>query len=178
LERLIEGGPQGVNMSDPYLGEIRTVPFNFAPAGWAICEGQTLSIAQNTALFSLVGTYYGGNGTSTFQLPDLRGRTLIHQGNGAVVGESGGVESVALTTNEIAAHTHGIVAQPAAGNVTSPAGSYLAGSADAQYAASGTGITAAVLENSTGSGTAHNNLQPYLCITYVIALEGIYPSRN
>jgi microcystin-dependent protein len=165
-------------MSDPYVGEIRTVAFNFAPVGWAMCDGQTLSINQNTALFSLLGTNYGGNGTTTFQLPDLRGRTLVHQSGSMFVGEVGGVESVPLTVNEIAAHVHGIVAQPAAGTVSSPAGSYFAGSADAQYAPSGSSITAAVLENSIGSGAAHNNLQPYLCINYVISLFGIFPSRN
>lgn len=165
-------------MSEPFLGEIRTVAFNFAPIGWATCDGQTLSIAQNTALFSLLGTFYGGNGTTTFQLPDLQGRTLVHQGGGLSVGGFGGAETVPLAVNEIASHTHGIVAQPAAGSLSSPAGAYLAGSADAQYAPSGSGITAAVLKNSTGSGVPHNNLQPYLCINYVIALSGIFPARN
>jgi microcystin-dependent protein len=165
-------------MSEPFLGEIRPVGFNFAPQGWAMCEGQLLAIAEYNALFALLGTFYGGNGSTTFGLPDLRGRTPIHQGGSYVVGESGGAETVALTVSEIAAHTHSIEAQPSAGKVSSPVGSYFAGSSDGQYAASGSAVTAAILQPSTGTGAAHSNLQPYLCINYIIALQGIFPSRN
>ena len=173
-------------MSQQYLGEIRLFTFNFAPKGWAFCAGQLLSIQQNAALFALLGTYYGGNGVSTFQLPDLRSRVANHMGSGAggsyTIGETGGVENVALLGNQLAPHIHMLQAVNSPGNAVRPLNNFLAQSGTgnkADYAA-GTNLTnlnpASI--QPAGNGLPHSNIQPYLALNYCIALRGIFPSRN
>jgi microcystin-dependent protein len=127
-------------MAQPYVGEIRMFAGNFAPAGWMFCEGQLLPISENETLFQLIGTTYGGDGESTFALPDLRGRVPIHQGNGFILAETGGAEEVTLTTQQIPAHSHALLASTAVGSAASPV------------------------------------MQPYLCISHIISLFGIFPS--
>lgn len=176
-------------MSTPLIGEIKMFAGNFAPKGWALCNGQILAIAQNTALFSILGTTYGGNGTSTFALPDLRSRVPIHAGQGAglsnyVLGEMTGLESVTLLINELPAHTHTVNAVASGGNQASPAGGSLAiesTGTSLDYANSNTTPTSpmnAAMIGPTGSSLPHNNIQPVLCVNYIIALLGVFPSRN
>ena len=173
-------------MAEPFLGEIRMVGFNFAPVGWALCDGQLVGISQNTALFSLLGTTYGGDGRVTFGLPDLRGRVPIHQGTGPgltprMIGESSGDEYVSLTVSELPSHSHAANCHSGPGNANQPQGRYWSkdlGVSSATYsdtagAAMNTGAIGA-----TGSGVPHYNLQPYLVLNFVIALVGIFPSRN
>jgi microcystin-dependent protein len=169
-------------MSEPFLGEIRMVGFNFAPRGWATCDGQLLSIAQNTALFSLLGTQYGGDGQTTFALPDLRGRAAIHMGQGpglsAVnIGERAGAETVTLTANQMPSHSHAATSNQGAATASRPGGAVPA--AGGAYAASSDGSTmnAAHIANAGGSQPVGIK-PPYLGLNFVIALEGIYPSRN
>lgn len=170
-------------MTDYYTGEIRLVAFDRAPKNWAFCLGQTLQIMQYPTLFSLLGTMYGGNGTTTFQLPDLRGITPLGFSNELPVGVTGGAESVQLTTAQLPAHTHGMTATSAKGTTASPA--------DARFAAPRVGRAPQPAYGSTpavplagdalgiaGGSTPHNNLQPYLTLNYIIALNGIYPSRG
>ena len=175
-------------MQDPWLGEIALVAFNFAPQGWAFCNGQLLSIAQNTALFSLLGTTYGGDGQTTFALPNLQSRAPLHFGQGTglspyVLGATGGVESVTLQTPQIPAHTHSYTPQAstAGGTAVSPAGAFWAESASGdtiyQGGTSNTQMAPQTLGN-TGGGQAHENRQPLLALNYVIALTGIFPSRS
>ena len=167
-------------MSQPYVGEIRLVGFNFAPVGWFLCQGQTLQISQYDVLFNLLGTTYGGDGQTTFQLPNLSGRTPVHIGgsNNYVQGQTGGVETVLVTAGQLPAHTHPIPVQSTAGNAPSPIGGVFASSTENQYAAPpATAVTGPIL-SSTGGGQAHNNLQPTLCLNYIIAYAGIYPSQN
>lgn len=173
-------------MADPFVAEIRMVPFNFVPSGWAACNGQLLPLSQNTALFSLLGTYYGGDGKSNFALPDLRGRAAMHHGQGPglserYIGESGGEESVSLTEAQMPPHSHGIRAVAAPGTVLSPAGAAFArapGTASlygAVSSISGTMSTAAI---HPGGGAPHNNMQPYLTMHFIIALRGVFPPRG
>jgi microcystin-dependent protein len=170
---------------EPFLGEIRIVPYNFAPRGWAFCEGQLLSIAQNTALFSLLGTTYGGNGQTTFALPDLRGRVPVGEGQGPGLsmydlGQVSGEENHTLTVGELPPHTHGATAHAGNGSSDSPGGLLVARN-PAGIPAYGAGADAALAPDAiglTGGGQPHNNMQPYLVLHYIIALEGIYPSRN
>jgi len=166
---------------DPFLGEIRMFGGNFAPVGWATCDGQILSIAQNTALFSLLGTTYGGNGQTTFALPDLRGRVSVHQGGSFVLGQTGGSETVTLTTTNLPAHTHAANAA-AAGTALSPAGHYWAadpGENVAPYAAAPDGkVMSGAAIHTQGGSQPHENMQPFLAITFIIALSGVYPSRS
>ena len=153
---------------------------NFAPAGWMFCEGQLLPISENDVLFSLIGTTYGGDGISTFALPDLRGRIPIHQGSGYTVGQRGGVEQVTLTVNQIPVHTHGAQAQAGPGNQSSPAGGIWAASALNQYApypGSGAPKMNAATVQTAGGGLPHNNFMPYLTVSFIISLFGIYPSQ-
>jgi microcystin-dependent protein len=181
-------------MSEPFLGQIIMVGFNFAPRGWAFCNGQILSIAQNTALFSLLGTTYGGNGQTTFALPDLRGRVPIQQGQGPglspySLGQVGGTESTTLNSTNVPPHSHTLnVAGTAKGNSALPNNNWFAIGFDPNnnanlnnYSTAGpTGPTAMNPGTITGGGSSQpfNNLQPYLCISFCIALEGIFPSRN
>ncbi|NJL76835.1 MAG: phage tail protein [Saprospiraceae bacterium] len=178
---------------DPFIAEIIMFAGNFAPRGWAFCEGQILSIASNTALFSLVGTTYGGDGRTTFALPDLRGRVAIHPGQGPglspyVLGQAAGTEQVTLYVNEIPAHAHtGTVRVGAEGKGSGAsdvaAGSFLGNaSADTIYRIVDGGNPAnavkGVQTDTTGGNQAHPNMQPYLCVNFIIALEGIFPPRS
>jgi microcystin-dependent protein len=165
-------------MSEPYLSEIRMVSFNFPPKGWAFCNGQLLPINQNQALFALLGTNYGGNGTTTFALPNLQGCGPLHMGNGYVLGEGGGATSVTLTTSEIPAHTHQAQGVSTVANIAAPVGEAWADSASDPYGASGnTTMNASVLTTAGGS-QPHNNMPPSLVLNFIIALQGIFPSQN
>jgi microcystin-dependent protein len=171
-------------MSEPFIGEVRLFGFNFAPQGWAMCNGQILSINQNTALFSLLGTQYGGNGQTTFALPDLRGRDPKHQGTGPglsnySIGQVGGTESEALGVLQMPAHTHAVQASTGDPTTSQPGGKLLAAVGEGAYAAPpGDTTMAATMIASAGGGQPHNNLPPYLVMNWCIALQGIYPSRN
>ncbi len=166
---------------DPLLGQIIIFAGNFAPRGWALCDGTLLSIAQNTALFSLLGTTYGGDGRTTFALPDLRGRVVMHPGQGPglsnyVLGAQGGSETTTLTANNLPAHTHPLLAKSSGQTDDSPAGNVLA-QADI-YAPGPTNVTLATgAVGPTGESQPVANLQPYTCINAIIAVEGVYPSR-
>jgi microcystin-dependent protein len=166
---------------DPFLGEIRMFGGNFAPAGWAACDGQVLPIAQNTALYSLLGTAYGGDGQRTFALPDLRGRLPVHSGAGLTLGQSGGSETVTLTITNLSPHTHAANAA-SAGTTLNPAAQYWAadpGENVAPYAATPDGhVMSGTAVSAQGGNQPHNNMQPFLAVTYIIALQGIYPSRS
>src|SRR5690242_1966413 len=172
---------------DPFLGEIRLFGFNFAPTGWALCQGQLMSIAQNSALFSLLGTQFGGDGIQTFALPDLRGRVPLGQGQGPgltprVVGEQSGQENHTLLTAEMPAHNHPVSANQNANSV-SPAGCMPSndsrGTPYNVYATASDGtVMSPAMIGLTGGNQPHNNMQPNLCINYCIALNGIYPSRS
>ncbi|HXK03321.1 MAG TPA: tail fiber protein [Verrucomicrobiae bacterium] len=173
-------------MASPFLGEIRVFPYNFAPRGWAFCNGQILPISQNTALFSLLGTQYGGNGTSNFALPNLQGNVAIGQGSGPgltprTVGEVGGTQTVTLATTQMPAHNHLFACNSKNGNSYSPAGNipavdaggnnlYSPGPPDSHMNAGHLPVQ--------GSGLPHNNMQPYLTLSYCIAMQGIFPARN
>jgi microcystin-dependent protein len=166
-------------MAQPYVGEIRMFAGNFAPAGWEFCQGQLLPISEYETLFQLIGTTYGGDGESTFALPDLRGRIPIHQGNGFILAETGGVEQVTLTVNQIAAHSHPLVAISDQGNQNSPAGNLSAQSLnvvpyinDAPAASLNAGAV-----SSTGGSQPHANFQPYLCVDFILSLFGLFPSQ-
>jgi len=191
-------------MSTPFIGMIILVPYNFAPKGWALCAGQVMPIAQNTALFSLLGTTYGGDGMTTFALPDLRGRLPLGAGSGPgltprTLGEVAGQENVMLTTGELPAHTHAITlnnlaatahAKNAAGNSQTPMGNvpaaeasgvtatYSNASPDATMAPGAISVTGTATAAPTGSGAPVSVLNPYLTFNYCIALQGIFPSRN
>lgn len=178
-------------MSQPFIGQIALFAGNFAPRGWALCNGQTMSISQFTALFSILGTTYGGNGTTTFMLPDLRGRAPVSAGQGAglstyVLGETTGTETVTLTTNQMPAHSHLVNANAAAATVASPSGADLAQGGTARDAVnlySTPPMSAPVhLDPNTiamaGGSQPHSNIQPVLAVNYIIALQGIFPSRN
>jgi len=169
---------------DPYLGEIRAVGFNFAPQGWAVCSGQILPISQNTALFSLFGTFYGGNGLSTFALPNLQGNVIVGLGQGPGlsprdVGEVVGAVSTSLTFNTIPSHSHGLNGSAEAAPLASPQNAVPAKAVRKAYAAApATGALHDHAVSNTGSTISHNNLQPYLCINYIVALQGIFPPRS
>ncbi|HYQ45057.1 MAG TPA: tail fiber protein [Polyangiaceae bacterium] len=173
-------------MLEPFIGSIILFCGNFAPKGWALCDGQLLSIAQNTALFSILGTTFGGNGQTTFALPDLRGRVPLHPGSGPGLspynlGQAMGVESVTLITTQMPAHNHGFATPCSDGAPTtpSPLGAVLANQDQTPfYASSGTSAMAAATSTIAGGGQAHENRQPLLAINFIIALEGIFPSRN
>jgi len=166
-------------MSQPFLGQIMPVAFNFAPRGFAFCNGQLLPIAQNQALFSLLGTYYGGNGTTNFQLPDLRSRTPLGSNNGQDIGQTGGVENVTLLTSNLPQHNHTFNANTAAGTARIPTNGVFSGSgALKMYGSSGGAqIPINVLDNA-GQTLPHSNLQPYLVLNFCIALNGVFPSRG
>ena len=168
-------------MAEPFIGQVIITPYNFAPRGYAQCDGQLMSIAQNTALFSLLGTTYGGNGQTNFQLPDLRSRAPIHYGQGPGLsfhdlGESGGQESVQLTTGQLPAHTHGTGASTSEQSTDLPGGNVPA--VGGAYAAPGDGPTAGGPTTPAGGGLPHNNMSPFLALNFCIALQGIFPSRN
>ena len=166
-------------MSDPFLAEIKIVSFGFAPKGWALCNGQLLPIAQNQALFSLLGTTYVGNGQTTFALPNLQGRVPFHTGSGFTLGQNGGEENHTLQISEMAAHTHTAQAATVDGDVPAPSPNILAAPTGQIYAAANnlTSLAAGSVGQAGGS-QPHPNMQPYLTLNFVIALVGIYPSRN
>jgi microcystin-dependent protein len=170
-------------MSEPFIAEIRLFPGNFAPSGWALCNGQLMPISQNTALFSLLGTYYGGNGTSNFALPNLQGCAPMHQGSGSGLtprdlGETGGSEQATLSVAQLPAHGHQMQAVPSA-EQANPDSSHGLGNAPL-YQAPGalTTMGAGAIGPSTGGGGPHNNMQPYLALNFIIALQGVYPPRS
>lgn len=169
-------------MADPFIGQITIVGFNFAPTGWAACDGQVLPISQNTALFSLLGTMYGGNGVNTFALPNFQGRAPVHRGTTVQIGETAGEEAHTLTSGEMPTHNHPFLGTADAATSTTPAGNVLA----AKAAIKGTSVYApapatqplAPSVGSAGNGQPHQNLQPMLSLFFVIAIAGIFPSRN
>jgi len=172
-------------MSEPFVGEIRMFAGNFAPRGWAFCDGQLLAVSQNDALFSLFGTIYGGDGRTTFALPDLRGRIPLHAGTGPGLsprrlGSKGGAENVTLTTNQLASHSHDFNANKEVGTSPDP---------QAHVMAKGVGVRQYILQDqnssmasdmiaNTGGSRSHTNLMPTLCVNFIVALFGIYPSRH
>ncbi len=166
-------------MSEPFLAEIRIVGFNFAPKGWAFCDGQILPINQNQSLYSLLGTTYGGDGRTSFALPDLRSRTPIHKSDGHILGQKAGSETVTLTTAEMAAHSHTFRVSDKADNFRDPTGRVLCVSKQNLYKDNdntGTLNQGSVLNG--GGSQAHNNMQPYTTLNFCIALQGLFPSRN
>lgn len=171
-------------MSEPFLAEIRIVGFNFAPRGWALCDGQILPISQNQSLYSLLGTTFGGDGSTSFALPDLRGRTPIHVGasNGGgshPLGQKAGEETHTLSAAEIPQHTHPLQATNDIGTATAPQANVLAEASLPVYSSFSTGVamgTGSV--QNVGGGQAHENMQPYLVLNFCIALQGLFPSRN
>ncbi len=170
-------------MSSPFIGEIRMFGGNFAPRGWAFCNGQTIPIAQNTALFSLLGTTYGGDGRSTFALPDLRGRMPMQHGNGPgltprVLGQADGAPTHTLTSAEMPAHGHPLNAAAAGTTGTPGASVALASGVKAYRSPASSPVSMAAGLAPTGGGQAHENRQPYLGVTFIIATQGIFPARN
>jgi microcystin-dependent protein len=167
-------------MAQPYVGEIRMFGGNFAPAGWMFCEGQLLPISENETLFNLIGTTYGGDGQSTFALPDLRGRIPIHQGNGFILAETGGAEEVTLTIQQIPTHNHAFLGSLATGTQPSPVGFIPAASnVTSIYQASPPVNTMyAQMLQPDGGSQPHTNFQPYLCVDFIISLFGIFPSPS
>ncbi len=170
-------------MAEPFLGEIRTFSFNFAPKGWVLCNGQTFPINQNQALFALLGTTYGGNGQTTFQLPNLQSRVPMHLGAGFVQGASGGSETTTLTLSNLPSHTHALNAFNGGATTQNPGGNYLA-VPDARlgtpiYDVAAPTATMALATLGPAGGTLPiTNIQPYLCVNFCIALTGVFPSRN
>jgi microcystin-dependent protein len=171
-------------MSDQFVAEIRMFAGNFAPTGWALCDGALLPISQNTALFALLGTFYGGDGKSTFALPDLRGASPLHHGAGPglserFIGELGGSPNVTLLQSEMPAHTHFVVASSEDANTGNPIGALpAAAEATGMYRADGEARLAASALALAGGSQPHNNRQPYLTVTFIIALQGIFPPRS
>lgn len=165
-------------MAENFLGEIRLFSFGFAPKYWAQCNGQLLSIQQNQALFSILGATFGGNGVTTFALPNLQGAVPIGPSSSITAGTPGGEETHTLTLPEMAAHTHTAIASSAAGGARSPNGAVWAGTASASYTTSPNTMMSTAGIDPAGGGQAHANMQPYLVINFCIALQGIFPSRN
>ncbi|MBI2729285.1 MAG: phage tail protein [Sphingobacteriales bacterium] len=168
-------------MAQPYVGEIRMFAGNFAPAGWMFCDGQLLPISENETLFQLIGTTYGGDGQETFGLPDLRGRVPVHQGNSFILAETGGVEEVTLTVQQIPSHSHVPQANSGNGTSTDPANNFWAAQPSLlQYSATGSANInlAANTLAPTGGSQPHTNFQPYLCVEFIISLFGIFPSQT
>ncbi len=168
-------------MSSPYVGEIRIVGFNFAPLDWAFCDGALLQISQNDTLYNLIGTTYGGDGQTTFALPDLRSRIPIHQGTGFTLAQNGGAETVTLTVGQIPAHSHVPLANSGGGTSNNPAGNVWANWTGDQYSdqppSSQNQMNAAAV-GFTGGSQPHNNIPPYLAVNFIISLFGIYPSQS
>lgn len=168
-------------MAQPYVGEIRMFAGSFAPAGWAFCDGSLQAISENETLFQLIGTTYGGDGASTFGLPDLRGRVPVHQGPGFVIGQLSGTETVTLTTQQIPTHNHSLIASANIASQQSPSGNVLAQSTVAQMYiqdVADTPLAANSITPAAGGNQPHENLQPYLCVTFIISLFGIFPSQT
>ncbi|KPM48820.1 phage tail protein [Jiulongibacter sediminis] len=173
-------------MAEPFIAEIRMFAGNFAPRGWAFCNGQLLPVSQNTALFSLIGTTYGGDGRSTTALPNLQGRVPMHPGRGPGLtsrrlGESGGEQNVTLTTSQIPSHSHDLAASSEKGNSVSPLSGVSATTENKAniYSSSDTNIVNVENDGEQfGGGQGHNNMQPFLAVNFIIALVGLYPSRS
>ncbi len=169
-------------MSEPFIGEIRTFAGNFAPQGWALCDGQLLSMSEYEALYGLIGTMYGGDGVRTFALPDLRGRIPIHRGPGVPQGEAAGSETVTLTTTEMPDHNHTVVGSSGEAQQANPGWGLFSTSADPPaYASFDEDKTATLNEavlGSTGGSEPHDNMQPFLCVSFIIALVGIFPTQS
>jgi microcystin-dependent protein len=167
-------------MAQPYVGEIRMFGGNFAPAGWAFCEGQLLPISENETLFQLIGTTYGGDGQETFALPDLRGRIPIHQGNGFILAETGGAEEITLTINQTPAHSHALLCSGNNADSTQPTNNVAGVVTVVGVTAYGTDAPPTNLSpqsiSSVGGSQPHTNFQPYLCVDFIISLFGIFPS--
>lgn len=163
-------------MSTPYLTEIRIFTFNFAPQGWAMCNGQLLPINQNQALFALLGTTYGGNGTNTFALPNLQGMVPMHMGNGMALGQTGGEATHVLSTAEIPSHTHTVMANSSSPSQGTPSGNLWAAGNSAYNTTADTSLSPSAI--STVGGQAHENRSPYLTLNFCIAMSGIFPTRN
>ncbi len=182
---LISGAPAIHAGSDPFIGEVQWFAGNFAPRGWALCSGQLLAISQNQALFSILGTTYGGDGRTTFGLPDVRGRVLIHQGTGPglsqrQLGQKSGTENETLTENQMPDHTHTLRASGGSATTAVPTDNVLASTGRSRLYDSGAAnvdMDASAI-TSTGSGQSHNNMQPYNTLNCIIALQGLFPSRN
>ncbi|MDB6026340.1 MAG: Microcystin dependent protein [Verrucomicrobiales bacterium] len=181
-------------MSEAFIGQIVMFAGNFAPRGWALCQGQLLSIAQNSALFSILGTTYGGDGVQTFALPDLRGRVPAGNGQGPglssyTLGQQGGVESVTLITSQIPAHSHSLACNTGPATVASPANSFISGTGDTatnddgtakdpQFETAPNALLNPASISTIGGSQPHTNLHPYTCVNYVICTSGVFPSRN
>jgi microcystin-dependent protein len=166
---------------DPFVGQISWVSFGFAPKNWALCNGQLLSIQQNTALFSLLGTTFGGNGTTNFALPDLRGRAPIHVGSSYPLGSTGGEERHTLTINELPPHTHVVNVDPQEATIATPGNTVYPAKTSAgtsAYANTGTTTLAVNAVSAQGGNQSHENMKPYVAMTCIISLQGIFPSRN
>lgn len=167
-------------MAQPYIGEIRMFAGNFAPAGWNFCDGTIFQISDNDALFNLIGTTYGGDGQSTFAVPDLRGRLPIHQGSGFTMGQPGGIENVTLTSQQVPVHTHNLIASTDPATTPNPQNNTVAATASATpyfNAPPATPLSPQAV-SFVGGSQSHSNLQPYLCVDFIISLYGIYPSQN
>ena len=174
-------------MSEPYVGEIRMFAGTFAPRGWALCDGQLLAVAENDALFSLLGTIYGGDGRTTFGLPDLRGRLPMHTGTGPglssrSMGQKRGSESVSVSTSQVPSHNHEMRASTTPGTQNIPTGGLLASSPGVRLyrpqPPTGNNLATNTIGPSAGGAQSHSNLMPFLCVNFIIALFGVYPSRN
>ena len=165
-------------MSTPYLGEIKIVSFNIVPKGWALCNGQLLPINQNQALFSLLGTTYGGNGQTNFALPNLQGRTPVHVGGGIILGERGGESVHTLNISELPAHTHTPVGSANQANAASPNGNLWAAQTSGAYSSTANTYMMPASILAAGGSQPHENMSPYLVLYFIIALQGIFPSTN
>ena len=171
-------------MSTPFVGEIRLVGFNFNPVGWVfMCNGSLLAISQYEVLYTLIGTTYGGNGVTSFALPDLRGRAPIHFGNGVglspyVIGQQGGVTGVTISTQQLPSHSHAIAASSSPGSAMTPTGNYFGPTSESVFTPTGNPVAMSTIVGNAGGNQPHENRQPFLAMTYVIAWEGIFPSRS
>jgi microcystin-dependent protein len=167
-------------MAQPYVGEIRMFAGNFAPAGWMFCEGQLMPISENETLFNLIGTTYGGDGQSTFGLPDLRSRLPIHQGNGFILAQSAGVETVTLTVNQVPTHNHAFLASTNLADESAPDGNVVAQPtvASLYFAVGGAAALAPTSLTPAGGSQPHDNMPPYLCLNFIVSLFGIFPSQT
>jgi microcystin-dependent protein len=165
-------------MSEPFLSEIKLVSFNFAPKGWALCNGQFLPINQNQALFALLGTTYGGNGQTTFALPNLRGRVPIHMGNGHTLGEAAGSTAVTVNIQQLPTHMHGVQASSTSGDVAFSSGHLLAKALNVYGQPINLTTILPTTVSNVGGSQPHNNMMPYLVLNFIIALQGIFPSQN